>query len=169
MFSTTNIFHLTRKHLEVEVPRARLAPEIWALSHIVEKWGARLGQMPLQHVPSCWEVSVPLNPSTVPLWFHCVLPRKGDLMSLWQVRKGETGDIQRPQSKESGTICSDFLCPSPSFALLPLHPSASFKCDWISAAYQALCWALGVQWGAETKAAPSQLECSVSRNHKLYM
>lgn len=38
---------------------------------------------------------------------------EGNMVSLGQVRKGETGDIQRPKIKAVWNIRSEFLCPFP--------------------------------------------------------
>lgn len=44
------------------------------------------------------------------------------MVSLRQVRKGETGDIQRPKIKAVWNICSEFLC---SFPFSPFSKPSS--------------------------------------------
>lgn len=145
IFSATNIFHLTRKYLEEGVLHARLAPEIWALSHIVEKWGARPGQdVPqtcfLQIISPCSLKSLYCPSGSID-----IAQEEGHDATL----TGEEGRDWWYSEAQIKAVWNHLLwLLVPLSLLLCSFPQTlhSFKCYWISVMYQALCYALEVQW-----------------------
>lgn len=129
--------HLTRKCLEEGVLHTRLAPEIWTISHIVEKWGARPTKLGCSS-----NLFSPDKKSLFPwvlvlsLWFHWYCPRRGTWCLSGRWGRERLGIFRGPNQSSLGPST---LILGPFSLLFCSFPQTlhSFKCYWISIMYQA--------------------------------